>query len=132
MEFTLGPYKFTESDIANPEEFIPSGEFNPYNTRLYVLVGSYGYVVCVVFAHDIQEALDEAADLDFLDAYLVDEEDFAEAIEEGCEGDFAYLGNGEEPFDLTYFGVFDFPVKSMSKELTDYLINWQKREGYRD
>lgn len=133
MEFTLGRFTFTESDIANPGEFVPAGEYNPHGFRPHVIEGVYG-VVCVVFASNVQDALDEAVDLDRLDAYLVSEEDFAEATEEGREDEFAcaYLGNGDEPFDLTDLDVESFPVKSMPKELTDYLIEWQKREGYRD
>lgn len=68
--------KFTDADVVNLDEYIPAGDYNPHNVRPWLL-HDHGVVICVVFAQNLQDALDEAVDHGKLDAYQIDPRDEA-------------------------------------------------------
>lgn len=103
--------KFAHSDVVNPDDFIPAGEYNPHNVRPFLL-HDHGFVVAVVFASCLQDALDEAADAGKLDRYDVGEEDHADYGPE--EEGITRLGNASEPFDIDTLGVLELPVPPFS------------------
>jgi len=76
------------------------GEYNPHNTRLWLISHQFG-PVCMVWAQCEQDALDEMVDSDLGNAFLVSEEDVNSASEEEREA-WARLGNTGEYADLTY------------------------------
>lgn len=97
--------KFTDADIVNYDDFIAKGEYNPHNVRPFLL-HDHGFVVAVVFADCLQDALDAAADADKLDRYLVSGDDYHEEIEDS----YTYLGNASEPFDIEGLDAIELPI----------------------
>lgn len=121
---------FSDKDIANPDDFIPAGEYNPHNVRPWLL-HDHGFVLAVVFASNEQDALDEAVDRDKLDSFMLDDKDpstradyMKETTEKwGFEFDgkrwdwidsVAFLGNASEPFDLESVGMLELPNPAFS------------------
>jgi hypothetical protein len=103
--------KFTDADIANPDDFIPAGAYNPHKIHPFLL-HDHGFTVAVVFASNLQDALDIAVDEDKMDRYLIGE---AELADYGEDGDgIAYLGNAGEPFDIETLGVVEFDNPAFS------------------
>lgn len=99
---------FTDADVVNKDDFIPAGEFNPHNVRPWLL-HEHGFVLAVVFADCLQDAIDEAVDADKLDRYQLDpdnashREDYATKDSTGewaWNDSVSYLGNAGEPFDI--------------------------------
>lgn len=127
-ESTYHEVKFTDKDIVNPDDFCPAGEDNahrrPSGTRPW-LIHDHGFVVCVVFASNMQDALDEAVDNHKLDAFLIDEEyntpgtkgrpasDYPTIGTENEEG-ITRLGNASEPFDIESLSVIELPNPKFS------------------
>jgi hypothetical protein len=109
-----GEFSFDSSQTVNSESYIPTGEFNPHNTRPFLVHNEFG-VLGVVYASSLQDALDEMVDSDKLDSCLVSDEDYAEADKEGYADDYASLGNASEPFDLTYIGFVELPNRQYGK-----------------
>lgn len=68
-------------------------DFNPHNTRLWIVCNEYGALGAVWAQHE-QDALDELVDNDLGAGLLVDE---ADADDDEC----ARLGNAGEPADLS-------------------------------
>jgi hypothetical protein len=99
-------WSFNRSDVVNPDDYIPNGEFNPYKIHPFLIHNEFG-PLCVVYASNLQDALDEAVDGDKLDSCLVSPEDYKEAEAEGHSDEYANLGNAGEPFDLTYIGFVE-------------------------
>lgn len=126
---------FTDDDVVNPSDFIPAGEFNPHNVRPFLL-HDHGFVLAVVFADCLQDALEEAADAGKLDHLQIHPEDPADREDylekdvvtpgfdancpefvdkdggkwwwrEGCEPTF--LGNAGQPFDLETVDAVEIP-----------------------
>ena len=75
-------------------------DFNPHNTRLFVIGHEFG-AVCAVWADHEQEAFDQMIDLGFGDCFLVSPEDQASATEDEQE-DWTHLGNAGEPCNLDH------------------------------
>lgn len=99
-------FTFDDSDVANPDDWIPAGESNPHNVRPF-LFHDHGFTVCVVFADCLQDALDTAVDENRMDRYLIGESDLADY---GADGErITYLGNASEPFDIESLGVVELP-----------------------
>jgi len=96
--------------VVNPDDYIPTGEFNPHNVRPWLIHNEYGTLAIVYASHE-QDALDEAVDGDKMDSCMVSPEDYAEAEREGHADEYANLGNAGEPFDLTYIGMIPLPNK---------------------
>ena len=93
--------KNLKSLIANPEDFIPKGEYNPHNIHAFLICNEYG-LLCIAYASHLQDALDIAVDANMLDSMLLTGEDL-EDYQEHSEP--AYLGNAGEPFDIDYLNV---------------------------
>lgn len=101
-----GEITFTDADVVNVDDYIPQGESNPHNIRPWLL-HDHGFVVAVVFATRLQDALDKAADSDKLDRYLISNEDLDDY---GSNGDgITYLGNASEPFDIESLEAIGLP-----------------------
>lgn len=109
MEYEYNGQKLSDSLVVNPDDFIPAGEFNPHNVRPWLIEG-YG-PIAIVFADCEQDALDEAADRDKLDGYLIPATELEEAEKEER---VAYLGNASEPFDLTDIRIQELPIPAYS------------------
>lgn len=80
------------------------GDFNPYNTRLWVIGNEFG-AMGAVWAQNESDALDELVDAGLGGGLLVDDPEPGEDDET-----LSYLGNAGEPADLTHawLGVVDF------------------------
>lgn len=127
--------QFTDDDVVNLDNWIPAGEYNPHNVRPWLL-HDHGFVLCVVFASNLQEALDEAVDAEKLDRYKIHPEDeyerydymtqdpaeMAAGFDPECPDyvdeagnkwwwyiEPAFLGNASEPFDIDTLGVEELP-----------------------
>lgn len=66
--------RFSDSDVVNLSDWIPDGEYNPHKNRPYLL-HNHGFVLCVVFADSLQDAINAAVDADKLDRFLIDPTD---------------------------------------------------------
>lgn len=135
-------YRITEDNIVSEDDMIPAGEFNPHNIHPFILHDA-GFVVAVVFAEHLQDALDIAADNGRLDRFQVSESemgDYAEYhtfSEDGtCQhcGAYArdvkkpdelcyasasgisYLGNASEPFDIDNLDVVEVPCSAWTRK----------------
>lgn len=111
MQAKFNEITFTDTDVVNPTDFIANGDFNPHRVRPWLL-HDHGFTVAVVFADCLQDALDEAADHDRLDRYLVEDKDLAEYGEN--EDGISRLGNAGEPFDIESLGVEELPNPAFS------------------
>ncbi len=101
---------FTDADIVNKDDFIPKGEYNPHNVRPFLL-HDHGFIVAVVFADCLQDAIDIAVDADRMDRYAIDPKDMADYPDD--EG-ISFLGNAGEPFDIESLGAIELPNPEFS------------------
>lgn len=104
-EATYNEIKFTDDDVVQFDDWIPNGKYNPHHIHPWLL-HDYGFVLCVVFAANLQDALDIAVDEDKLDRYQVDpypDPDYPD--DEGI----SFLGNASEPFDIESLGIVELP-----------------------
>jgi hypothetical protein len=111
MQAEFNQIKFTDADVVNAEEFIPAGAYNPHKARPFLL-HDHGFVVALVFASCLQDALDIAVDAGKLDGFQVSENDLADygPDEEGI----ARLGNASEPFDIQALDAVELPNPAFS------------------
>ncbi len=119
MQAKFQEITFTDADVCNPDDWIPAGEYNPHNVRPWLL-HDHGFVICIVFADCLQDALDEAVDQNKMDRYLIEEErntpgtkglpasDYPTLGTDEEEG-ITRLGNASEPFDIESLGVIELP-----------------------
>lgn len=122
-------FQFSDEDFANPNDMIPAGEFNPHNVRTFLLHDA-GFVVAVVFADCLQDALDEAVDRGKLDRFQVSEAELKD-YETGERSDvgsewapegypeyrgITHLGNASEPFDIESLDVVEVPTSQWGPE----------------
>jgi len=105
MEATVNEIKFTDKDIVDVEDCVYAGEFNPHNIHPF-LFHDHGYVLCVVFASHLQDALDKAVDEDKLDRFQVDAKE-VEAMTDAEAEELSFLGNAGEPFDIENLGFIE-------------------------
>ena len=103
---------FTDADVVNADSFIPDGEYNPHNVCPFLL-HDHGFVLAVVFADCLQDAIDEAVDAGKLDRYAVTPEEFASDYDSNEES-VSYLGNASEMFDIESLGVVELPNPAFS------------------
>lgn len=109
MEANYKGIKFSDDDVVNLDDCIWKGEYNPHNVRPWLL-HDHGFILAIVFADCLQDALDEAVDNDKLDSFQVTEED----LKDYDEDSLAHLGNAGEPFDLEGVGAFELPTPTLS------------------
>ena len=105
-------FRFSDSDVVEPGDFIPAGEYNPHNVRPWLIYNEVG-TLAIVFASNEQDALDGAMDGDKLNSVIIDRADY-DAMTEEERDDLAYLGNASEPCDLSYVGIVELPNPSFS------------------
>lgn len=107
--------KFTDADVVEVGECIYDGEYNPHNVRPWLL-HDHGFALAVVFASDVQDALDIAADGGNLDRFMVTDVDSADYEEDDAR--ITYLGNGGKPFDIESLGIIELrsPPRSFVAE----------------
>jgi hypothetical protein len=103
-------FKFSDKDIINKDEFIPTGESNPHKIRPWLL-HDHGFTVAVVFASCEQDVLDIACDEGKLERYLISESEMKDYEDE--EG-ITYLGNAGEPHDIESLGMVELPNPKFS------------------
>lgn len=115
---------FTDADVVNPSNYIPKGEYNPHDIHPFV-IHDHGFVICVVFASNLQDALDEACDENKLDGFLIEEpsntpgkpglpaSDYP-TLGTGNEEGIARLGNASEPFDIEALDVVELDNPPLS------------------
>ena len=115
MESQFNEIKFTDDDVIEIDDWIPSGEYNPHNVRPWLLHDN-GFVLCIVFASSLQDALDIAVDESKLDRFQVSEEDLKADYTFDTDSDgnrdyhgIAYLGNACESFDIESLGYIELP-----------------------
>ena len=106
-------FTFDDSDVCNVDDWIPKNDgSNPHNVRPFLL-HDHGFTVCVVFASNLQDALDTAVDENKMDRYLIGESERADYDYNPETGEFGegvtYLGNASEPFDIETLGVVEMP-----------------------
>jgi hypothetical protein len=126
---------FTDDDVVNLDDWIPEGEYNPHQVRPW-LFHDGGFVLCVVFADCLQDAMDEAVDDNRLDRFKIDVKILAEReyymtqdmseMAAGFDADCpeyidengvkwwwavepTFLGNAGEPFDIESLGFVEMP-----------------------
>jgi hypothetical protein len=94
-----------DSEIMVNEEPILPGDYHPHKMRLWVIGHEFG-AICAVWANCEQEALDNAVDLDLLDCFLSEDQDYDDEELTG-------LGNASELFDLSMCWMFpvDFQIE---------------------
>ncbi len=117
MTTTYAEITFSDSDVVNPDGYIPKGEYNPHNVRPFLL-HDHGFVLAVVFADCLKDAIDEAVDADKLDRYQLDpidqfnRDDYGTTDEAGdwdWNDSVSFLGNAGEPFDIETLGAIELP-----------------------
>lgn len=97
--------EFSDDDVVDLDDWIPQGEYNPHNIHPF-LFHDHGFTICVVFAANLQDALDKAVDDGRLDRYQIadaDRDDYPD--DEGI----TFLGNASEPFDIESLGWIELP-----------------------
>ena len=109
-QYEIHGITFDDFDVVEPDEYIPAGEYNPYNVRPWLL-HDHGFPLAVVFASCLQDALDAAVDADKLDRFMVTDADY-EA--QGDDNPLAYLGNACEPFDIESIGFVELSNPPLS------------------
>lgn len=110
--------QFTDADVANPDDFIPAGAYNPHNVRPW-LIHDQGVVVAVVFASCEQDALDTAVDEGKMDQFQISKSELADWYPDGGEGEsdgegVTHLGNASEPFDISCLTIVELPNPKFS------------------
>jgi hypothetical protein len=105
IDATFQQIKFTDDDVVNASDFIPAGDYNPHKVRPFLL-HDHGFVLAVVFADCLQDAIDIAADADKLDRYRVNEGDMSDYPDD--EG-VTFLGNASEAFDIEGLDAVELP-----------------------
>lgn len=72
----MGVFEFSDNDIVNADEYVPSQHQEGHSTHIRpFLLYDHGFVLAVVFADNEQDALDIAADADALDRFKLDPSD---------------------------------------------------------
>jgi hypothetical protein len=108
--------RFTDDDIVDIDEWIPEGEYNPHNVRPWLL-HDHGFVLAVVFADCLQDALDIAVDNNKLDNFMVSYDELESDYTQDTDGEYIgvdYLGNASEPFDIQNVSAIELPNAKMS------------------
>ncbi len=116
MHATANEIKFTDADVVNPDDFIPAGEFNPHNVRPWLL-HDHGFVLAVVFADCLGDAIDEAVDAGKMELYFVDLKDksddadwhdYGDTIQEALDDEsLSFLGNDGVCCDIETLSVVE-------------------------
>jgi hypothetical protein len=113
-------FRFSDKDIVNLDDWIPQKEYNPHRV-IPILLHDHGVTLCVIFADNLGDALDIAADGGHLDRYLIDEEDQIDYCEVddktgkplpntfGENEQVDFLGNDGRAFNIESLGWVELP-----------------------
>jgi hypothetical protein len=131
MEFTLKDVCNLSDALSYAPESGKKASFNPHGVRPIIL-SDHGQVVTVVFASNLQDALDEAVDQHKLDSYMIEEPgntntevkglpaaDYPTLGTENEEG-IARLGNASEPFDIENIDVEEMTCAAFFEQLMGF------------
>lgn len=99
---------WSENDIVNLSEWIFDDSVRGY------LFHDHGFTVGFVFAHNLQDAIDELADSGRIDSFEVDENDRDEYSD---DSGISFLGNFCKPYDVEALTVVEFPPLPMTEAL---------------
>ena len=111
MQAEYQQIKFSDEDVANPDDYIAEGHYNPHRVRPWLL-SDHGFVLAVAFADCLQDALDIAVDAGKLDSFQVNETEMADYGPD--EDGIARLGNAGEAFDIEALDAVELPVPPFS------------------
>lgn len=110
MKYTVNGIEFNSDRIVNPDDRNPEIVAR-YGYRGYILstmCGNWPLVMAVVFASNLQDALDLAADGEFLKAISVDVED--------ADPEFhVALGNYCNYYDTSCLSIDQFDIEHMQE-----------------
>lgn len=110
MKYTVNGIEFNADRIVNPDDRDPEIVAR-YGYRGYILSamrGNFSLVMAVVFASNLQDALDLAADGEFLEAISVDAEDVDPEFH-------VSLGNYCNYYDTSNLGIDQFDIEHMQE-----------------
>jgi len=110
MKYIVNEIEFNEDRIVNPDDRDPEIVAR-YGYRGYILstmCGNWPLVMAVVFARHLEEALDLAADGEFLNAISVDAEDVDLETH-------VTLGNYCNYYDTSYLSITQFDIEHMQE-----------------
>lgn len=97
--------RFSDSDVINPDDWIPANEYNPHQVRPFLFL-DHGFTAGVAFADCLQDAFDTLADSGKIDGMKIGPAEMSDYPE--GEG-ISYLGNASEPFDVESLTVVELP-----------------------
>lgn len=122
MHAMFNEVKFTDADVVNPDDapyFTGCADYKPW------LFHDHGFVLAVVFAETLQDALDTAADQGKLDRFKLDindehdRADYAAEVTVPKTGDkfwdwrddagVSHLGNYCHPYDIATVSIAELP-----------------------
>jgi hypothetical protein len=95
--FVLQGKRMLANDVILP------GEYNPHNVKPWVIGHEFG-PIALVWASNVQDALDEAVDANLMESMRVPQKDY-EAMTPEEQEELALLGNAGEPFYQQYLWV---------------------------
>ncbi len=144
-------YSFTDADVVNIEDYEsrPYGPSYPPSGHAW-LIHEHGFVLAVVFASSLRDAIDIAVDADKLNQFLIEDganSDYWDIEKNDWREDVSFLGNASEPFDIESLEVVALPNPplsfcallkahlqglsvSRSSGVVDSLSDWLKEEGF--
>ena len=107
-------WSFTDEDVVNPDDSNWQGNYNPASMRLW-LFHDHGFTLCVVWADNLQDAIDEAVDANKFDRYLLTPKEIVEDYDSNPDHEsISYLGNASEPLDISTLGYVEFAAPKLS------------------
>jgi hypothetical protein len=110
MKYIVDGIEFNADRIVNPDDRDPE-IIARYSYRGYILStmrGNFPLVMAVVFASNLEEALDLAADGEFLEPISVDAEDVDPEFH-------VSLGNYCNYYDTSYLGIDQFDITDIQE-----------------
>lgn len=127
-------FSFSDADIVELDDWVPAGDYNPHNVRPWLL-HDHGFTVAVVFASNLQDAIDIAVDADKMKRYALEPSELADdayhdddcvSLQVGeelgsCRCDMpgvSHLGNFGEAHDIDTLGYveLDNPPQSFAAQ----------------
>lgn len=110
MKYTINGIEFNSDRIVNPDDRDPEivARYGYHGYILSTMSGNWPLVMAVVFASHLEEALELAADGEFLKAISVDAEDI------DPENHVA-LGNYCNYYDFSYLSAIEFDITEIQE-----------------
>lgn len=101
-------FSFTDEDTVNLDDWIPSGEYNPHRIRPW-LIHDHGFTLGVVFAENVERALEILAYSGKIDGHLLDSPTEADWEQYEKQERYVSIGGAGELFDLDSVEVVELP-----------------------